>query len=73
MIDCIGATANQMIQRRINALIANRAVILRELRAMKAARVLEVTQPSLQTKDLRCYKFPQSTQETQPEPTEEPS
>jgi hypothetical protein len=65
--------SQQMIQRRINALIANRAVILRELRAMKAARVLEVTQPSLQTKDLRSYQFPQSTPPTQPEPTEEPS
>lgn len=40
--------SQQMLQRRINALVANRAAVLRELRAMKADKVLEITQQTLQ-------------------------
>lgn len=65
--------AQMMIQRRLNSLIANRAAVLRELRAMKADKMLGVTQPTLQTEDLSYYQPQRSNPPTQPEPTEEPS
>ena len=62
-----------MIQRRLNSLIANRAAVLRELRAMKADKMLEITQPTLQTKDFDYYRTQPANPPTQPEPTAEPS
>jgi hypothetical protein len=61
--------SQQMIQRRLNALIANRAAVLRELRAMKADKVLDITQSAFQIQDLACNEPGQSNPPTQPEPS----
>jgi hypothetical protein len=58
-----------MIQRRLNALIANRAAVLRELRAMKADKVLDITQSAFQIQDLACNEPGQPNPPTQPEPS----
>ena len=59
--------SQQMIQRRLNALIANRAAVLRELRALRTDQVLEITHPALQTNGLPPHPSQQPTPETQPE------
>lgn len=59
--------SQQMIQRRLNALIANRAAVLRELRALRTDQVLEITQPVLQINDLDGNPSQQPTPQTQPE------
>jgi hypothetical protein len=61
--------SQQMIQRRLNALIANRAAVLRELRAMKADKVLDITQSAFQIQDLACNEPGQPNPPTQPEPS----
>lgn len=62
--------AQMILQRRISSLITDRGRVAEELRRLQTARIVEITQESLQTQDLplgthptEAPKNPQSTQD----------
>lgn len=61
--------AQMVLQRRISSLIADRGRIAEELRRLQTARIVDITQDSLQAQDLRAGTYPPESPEN-PESTQ---